>query len=81
MQAVDEPAANTGRGIRLIEVVVAIGALALVAMLAAPWLLSSDSQKNRLRCMNHAKQIMLGIQNFEITNRALPLASTRRRRL
>src|SRR5262245_13082001 len=77
MHTIDEPAANTNRGIRLIDMVVVIGALALLAMFAAPWLLDSDSEKNRLRCMNHAKQIALAIQNFEITNKTLPLASTR----
>ena len=59
-------------GVTLIELLVVIGLVGLLAMMILPAIQSSRESARRSQCVNHLKQIGLGVANFESVNQKLP---------
>jgi type II secretory pathway pseudopilin PulG len=70
------PKPKSGRGFRLVKVVVALGIIALLIALLLPATRSARSAARRAQCVNNLKQIALALHNYEQAYKALPPAYT-----
>ncbi|MEL7500302.1 MAG: DUF1559 domain-containing protein [Planctomycetota bacterium] len=61
------------RGWSLIEVLVAVGVIALLLAIAFPAIQSLRDGSRRAQCMNNLRQVNLATQNFETANMSFPL--------
>jgi prepilin-type processing-associated H-X9-DG protein len=70
------PKPSSRRGIRLIDIVMALGIMALLVALLLPPTRSARHAASRAQCSNNLKQIALALQNYEQAHKALPPAFT-----
>jgi prepilin-type processing-associated H-X9-DG protein len=70
------PKPSSERRLRLIEVVVALGIIALLIALLLPATRSARPAARRAQCVNNLKQIAMALHNYEQAHKALPPAYT-----
>ena len=70
------PKPKSGRGFRLVKVVVVLGIIVLLIALLLPATRSARSAARRAQCVNNLKQIALALHNYEQAHKALPPAYT-----
>jgi prepilin-type processing-associated H-X9-DG protein len=70
------PKPSSGRGFRLVEVLVVLGIIAVLMGLLLPATRTSRRAARRTQCGNNLKQIALALHNYEQAHRALPPAYT-----
>ena len=61
------------RGFTLIELLVVIAIIGILIGLILPAIQAARESARRSQCMNHLKQIALGIQNYQATETAFPI--------
>ncbi len=64
------------RGFTLVELLVVIAIIGVLVALLLPAVQAAREAARRNSCLNNIKQICLGLNNFESTRQAFPLAST-----
>ncbi len=70
------PKPSPGRRFKLIEILVALGIIALLVALLLPAVRSARPAAYRSQCVNNLKQIALALHNYEQEHKALPPAYT-----
>jgi prepilin-type processing-associated H-X9-DG protein len=70
------PKPSSRRGFRLVELIVALGIIALLIALLLPATRSAGPASRRSQCVSNLKQIALALYNYEQAYKALPPAYT-----
>jgi prepilin-type processing-associated H-X9-DG protein len=70
------PKPSSGRGFRLVEVLVVLGIIAILIALLLPATRSARPAARRSQCVNNLKLIALALHNYEQAHKALPPAYT-----
>jgi prepilin-type processing-associated H-X9-DG protein len=70
------PKARSGRGFKLIELLVVLGVIAFLIALLLPATRSARPAARRSQCVNNLKQIAMALHNYEQVYGALPPAYT-----
>jgi type II secretory pathway pseudopilin PulG len=70
------PKPSSGRGFRVVELLAALGIIAVLIALLLPATRSAGPAARRVQCVNNLKQIALALHNYEQAHKALPPAYT-----
>jgi type II secretory pathway pseudopilin PulG len=70
------PKPSSRRGVRLVEVLAAMGIIVLLIALLLPATRNTRPAARRAQCTNNLKQIALALHNYEEAHKALPPAYT-----
>ena len=70
------PKKSAGRGLRLVQVLMALGTIVLLIALLLPAVRTAGPAARRAQCTNNLKQIALALHNYEQEHKALPPAYT-----
>src|SRR4051794_16138712 len=70
------PKPGSGRGFKLVELIVVMGIIAVLLALLLPATRSTRGAARRSQCVNNLKQIALALHSYEQAHKALPPAYT-----
>lgn len=59
-------------GITLVELIAVIGIIAVMVSLIVPGIMASRGAADRAACLNHMKQLILALHNYETEHQSLP---------